>query len=283
MLYTNVMPNDLNNFRKNIYTNSGVKPCPGYGEDGVLIEIFRQIGVSQKPLCVEFGELRVLGTTTRSFRIKYCAKALYFSGSMDFRSRYLNFLDICKITFSSKNVKFMKFLCNQPKKLFASTKNISEIVRKFSRSNEIDLFVIDIDSFDFEIVYELLTSRIRPRVLVVEYNPSIPKNKSLYWTAMNTKTNSINLRLYGASYEAWEKLMKTYGYSLVHVSGFCNLHYIRGDIEHNFVKPNIKKEKTDTNEKVLLFVEKNCLPGFRPSWLNYPALTPVEIALLSIF
>ena len=31
---------DLNLFRKNIYTNSGVKPCPGYGEDGVLNKIF---------------------------------------------------------------------------------------------------------------------------------------------------------------------------------------------------------------------------------------------------
>lgn len=283
MLYTNVMPNDLNNFRKNIYTNSGVKPCPGYGEDGVLIEIFKQIGVSQKPICVEFGELRVLGTTTRSFRIKHRANALYFSGSMDFRSRYLNFLDICKITFSSKNVKFLKFLGNQPKKLFVCTKNISEIIRKFSKSNEIDLFVIDIDSFDFEIVHELLASRIRPRVLIVEYNPSIPKNESLYWTSSNKKTDSTNLRLYGASYEAWEKLMQKYGYSLVHISGFCNLHYIRGDLEHNFVKPNIEKEKTDTNEKVLLFAEKNCLPGFRPSWLNYPALTPTEIALLSIY
>ena len=135
----------------------------------------------------------------------------------------------------------------------------------------------------FEIVYELLTSKIRPRVLVVEYNPSIPKNRSLYWTSLNTKTDSINLRLYGASYEAWEKLMQTYGYSLVHVSGFCNLHYIRRDIEHNFVKPNIEKEITDTNEKVLSFAEKYCLPGFQPSWLNSPALTPAEIALLSSF
>jgi len=277
------MPNDLNNFRKNIYTNSGVKPCPGYGEDGVLTEIFRQIGVSQKPLCVEFGELRVLGTTTRAFRIKYLAKALYFSGSMDFRSRCLNFLDICKITFSSKNVKFMKFLWNQPKKLFASTNNIGEIVREFSRSNEIDLFVIDIDSFDFEIVYELLTLRIRPRVLVVEYNPSFPKNRSLYWTAMNTKTNSINLRLYGASYEAWEKLMKTYGYLLVHVSGFCNLHYIRGDIKHDFIKPIIEDEITDTNEKVILFAEKNCLPGFRPSWLSQPYLTESDMTSLNSY
>jgi len=274
------MPIDLNNFRKNIYTNSGVKPCPGYGEDGVLIEIFNQIGVSQKPLCVEFGELRVLGTTTRSFRIKYCAKALYFSGSMDFRSRCLNFLDICKIIFSAKKIKFVKFFGNQPKKLFASTKNISRIVEKFSKTKEIDLFVVDIDSFDFEIVIELLSAGIQPRVLVVEYNPSIPKNKSVYWPQVNTKLESTNLRIYGASYGAWENLMQKYSYSLVHVSGFCNLHYIRGNIKHEFIHPDIEMEITDTNEKVMSFARKFCLPGFQPSWLKSPPLSFLELNTL---
>ena len=47
---------DLNLFRKNIYTNSGVKPCPGYGEDGVLSKIFEVIGVSADPACIEFGK-----------------------------------------------------------------------------------------------------------------------------------------------------------------------------------------------------------------------------------
>ena len=52
---------ELNLYRENIYTNSGVRPCPGYGEDGVLKKIFEVIGVSNFPKCVEFGELRVLG------------------------------------------------------------------------------------------------------------------------------------------------------------------------------------------------------------------------------
>ena len=68
---------DLNLFRKNIYTNSGVKPCPGYGEDGVLNKIFEVIGISANPACIEFGELRVLGSTTRSYRIQNYATATY--------------------------------------------------------------------------------------------------------------------------------------------------------------------------------------------------------------
>ena len=35
---------DLNLYRKNLYTNSGVRPCPGYGEDGVILKIFEVIG-----------------------------------------------------------------------------------------------------------------------------------------------------------------------------------------------------------------------------------------------
>ena len=60
---------DLSNYRENIYQNYGYRECPYYGEDGVILKIFEEIGVSDNPCCVEFGELRVLGTTTRSYRI----------------------------------------------------------------------------------------------------------------------------------------------------------------------------------------------------------------------
>jgi hypothetical protein len=274
---------DLNKFRKNIYTNSGVKPCPGYGEDGVILEIFNNIGVSETPICVEFGELRVQGTTTRAFRIKYLSKALYFSGSLDLKSWYLNILDIIKVSVNYKSWKYLKFLLNMPRKLFASTAEISKIVNKFTKGQQIDLFVVDIDSFDFEIVIELLKSKIRPKVLIVEYNPSLPVHESIYWQENLVRDSTTNKRLYGASYGAWEKLMIEYGYSLIHVSGFCNLHYLRNDIDNTFIRPNILAEVTDTDEKVLKFSKEYCLPGFRPSWLDSPHLTRREIDLLATY
>ena len=274
---------DLNKFRRNIYTNSGVKPCPGYGEDGVILEIFKHIGVSQNPICIEFGELRVLGTTTRAFRIKYLAKALYFSGSLDLKSWCLNIVDVFKISVNNWSWQYLKFLLNTPQKLFASTDKISKIVKKFTKGQQIDLFVVDIDSFDFEIVTELLKSKIRPKVLIVEYNPSLPVDESVYWEERLNRDSNTNNRLYGASYGAWEKLMNEYGYALIHVSGFCNLHYLRTDIGNAFIKPDISKEITDTDEKVLKFSKKYCLPGFRPSWLDSPHLTRQEIDLLARF
>jgi hypothetical protein len=271
---------DLNLYRKNIYTNSGIRPCPGYGEDGVLEEIFNKIQVSRNPLCVEFGELRSLGTTSRSFKIKYFARSLYFSGSLDLKSKVLNICDVLKLVYTQKNIKYIKFLFNLPTKQFAIPSNICKIINKFTKK-EIDLFVCDIDSFDFEIVKEMLHGNIRPRVLIVEYNPSLPADSEIYWPETKVRNVNTNKRLYGASYLAWEGLLSKNGYSLVHISGFCNLHYIRTDIDHNFTKPNIAIEITDTKEKCLDFAAKYCLPGFKPSWLDSPNLDSDEISQLT--
>ena len=40
---------DLNLYRKSIYTTSGFRPCPGYGQDGVLKKIFEVFGLSTYP------------------------------------------------------------------------------------------------------------------------------------------------------------------------------------------------------------------------------------------
>ena len=77
---------NLNEFRKNIYQNEGLKECPHYGEDGVILKIFESIRPSRNPLIIEFGETRSLGTTTRAFRIKYASKAIYFTGDLSFKS-----------------------------------------------------------------------------------------------------------------------------------------------------------------------------------------------------
>jgi hypothetical protein len=107
---------DLNLFRNNIYTNAGIKPCPGYGEDGVLKK-FEVIGVSATPVCIEFGELRVLGSTTRSYRIENYADATYFSNSMDFRSRILNVLDVLKLSAEKASFRYWRFFNPCPRRL----------------------------------------------------------------------------------------------------------------------------------------------------------------------
>ncbi len=272
---------NLNKYRENIFTKAGARPCPGYGEDGVFQKIFSTIGTSKNPRCVEFGELRVLGTTSRAFRLNYIAKAYYFSGSLDFKSKILNIMDVVKVISKTLNFKYFKFFFDLPKKIFVTPDNLLKVIPKDFMNSEIDLFVVDIDSFDFEIVSLILGSGIRPRVFVVEYNPSLPIRGKFAWKYQMSTSVKTNLRMYGASYECWSELFADVNYKLVHISGFCNLIYIRGDLENDFSVPDIISEVTDTNEKVLEFANLHCLRGFKPSWISAPYLTLEEIEELS--
>jgi hypothetical protein len=272
---------DLNHFRENKFQNDGLHPCPCYGEDGVFLKIFEEIGVSSKPQIVEFGELRSLGTTTRAFRITQQARALYFSGTMDIRSIYLNVLDILKISWKRRSLGFLKFLFSMPFKDFAYPETIGAKIKSFAKnSGEIDIICVDIDSFDYEVVANIFYQQIKPRVMVVEYNPSLPPTRALYWPYGMEREDGMNPRLYGASYKVWENLMLLQGYTLVHISGFCNLIYIRNDITHPFISPKIKDEITDTAKKVDTFCKKYCLPGFEPSWNSSKNLTSADLKLL---
>ena len=273
---------DLNNFRENKFQYAGLRPCPCYGEDGVFLKIFDEIGVSKNPECVEFGELRSLGTTTRSFRISQNARALYFSGTMDVRSIWLNVIDVLKISWDFKSLRFLKFFRSMPSKGFATPETIGKKIRDFATNHkEIDLFVIDIDSFDYEIMQSVFNDGTYPRVVAVEYNPSLPHDIPLFWPYQLQREPNMNPRLYGASFKAWDLLMAKQRYSLVHISGFCNLIYIRGDIYHPFTRPSIEVEITDTLGKITTFCENYCLPNFRPSWCYSEDLQETDLQLLS--
>jgi len=58
------------------------------------------------------------------------------------------------------------------------------------------------------------------------------------------------------------------------------LFYIRKDFSDQFVSPRIEDEITDTNEKILDFIQKYCQTGFLPSWFNYPYPSEEEISKL---
>ncbi len=269
---------NLNDYRSNYYMNYGINECPFYGEDGVILKIFEKIKPSKKPTCIEFGESRVLGTTTRSFRIKYISKALYFTGDYNFKSFYLNILDVFKVIIKTKNFKYLKFLFNMPFKFFVDINNIIKIFEKNKIDKNLDVLTIDIDSYDYYLVNKLLINNYLPKLMIVEYNPSLGLNKSLTFP-LNNKNKITNKRQYGASFKAYHELLNKEGYKLVFVSGFCNLFYVRNEFSNMFIEPNINEEITDTNKKVLEYIEKFCQDGFIPSWLNDPQLNKKELKI----
>ena len=273
---------DLNDYRKNIYHNYGVKECPHYSEDGVIEKIFTEIGLEEKPFIVEFGETRSLGTTTRAFRIGYSSRAMYFVGSIDFYSKILNILDVLKATLLTRNIKCLKFLMNMPFMFFVKPENIVDLFDKILAKeginhNNIDILTIDIDSYDYYIVKELLEHEYKPRLFIVEYNPNLPIDQALSYPNVEALSQSNNRKVYGASYLAMNNLMEKFGYELVHISGFCNLFYIRNENSGLFTKPDINKERPVSKKEVIKFVDLYCQKDFRPSWFDEPDLNEKEL------
>ena len=275
---------DLNDYRKNIYHNYGLKECPHYSEDGVIEKIFTEIGLEEKPFIVEFGETRSLGTTTRAFRIGYSSRAMYFVGSIDFYSKILNILDVLKATLLTRNIKCLKFLMNMPFMFFVKPENIVDLFDKILAKeginhNNIDILTIDIDSYDYYCAKELLEHEYKPRIFIVEYNPNLSIDQALSYPNVEALSQSNNRKVYGASYLAMDNLIEKFGYELVHISGFCNLFYIRNENSGLFTKPDINKERPVSKKEVIEFVDLYCQKGFRPSWLDEPGLIEEELKL----
>lgn len=267
---------NLNDYRENVYQNEGFYECPHYSEDGVILKIFKEIGINDNPLVIEFGEHRSLGTTTRAFRIKYKSRAIYFTGDLGIKSFILNVVDIFKISFK-KSLIYLKFLFNLPFRYYVTPKNIIELFKR-KKVKEIDILTIDIDSYDYYIAKRLLEENYKPRLLILEYNPSLGYEQSITFPLEHDpKLKPDNKRVYGCSFKAIESLTKDYNYSLVHISGFCNLFYVQNRHAHIFKRPNLKEDAIKNNKDVIFFIDKFCQKGFIPSWLDSPELSKEDL------
>jgi hypothetical protein len=263
---------DLSNYQKNLYQNRSYDHAHGFGEDGVILKIFETIGISGFPFCVEFGEDDILGTTTRSYRIKFNSRSLYFNKEISLKKKIKNIFSVIKLCYMEKTLKYLNFFINFPVIIFASEINIVNILKK---KPLIDLLSIDIDSNDFFLVKKILKANISPKVFIVEYNPNFPNNKYYAVSAkISEKTNFQykNSKIYGANLNAYKKLFKLYNYKLVYITGYLNLIFIDNSITNNFKVPKIKKFNSIT--KIKNFNKKfSYIKSYLPSWANEPNLT----------
>lgn len=267
---------NLKEFQKNIYQNAGLNECPHYGEDGVILKIFEIIKPSKKPLIVEFGETRSLGTTTRSFRIKYKSKAIYFTGDLSLKSTLLNILDVLKITFRNFNFQYLKFLINLPFKYFVTPNNIIELFEN-NKVENIDILTIDIDSYDYFIAKKILENSYMPKLLILEYNYSLGYKNSITYPFPVPETMSKNKRAFGASYNALFNLASRFNYKLIHISGFCNLFFIRNEYKDYFLSPDLNTDLIKNNDDITNFLKNHCQTGFIPSWFNEQELKDSDL------
>ena len=181
------------------------------GEDGIIREIFRRIGTTDR-IFLEIG----VGDGTENntaFLVSQGWKGFWIDGSDRF---------VAKATSAGLDRQIGLLSA------FVSRENINSQLQQLNVPKEFDLFSLDVD-FNTYYIWEAMTA-YRPRVVVVEYNAGLPSD--LEWKVRYNSSamwdGSLN---FGASLKALELLGRNLGYNLVG----CDFHgnnafFVRNDL-----------------------------------------------------
>jgi hypothetical protein len=106
--------------------------------------------------------------------------------------------------------------------------NINNLIKRHNLAGDVDLFSLDIDSFDYWVL-EAMTA-CRPRVMIIEYNGNFGAERSVS-IARGTDMSKAVKGFHGASLVALTKLATMKGYKLLccDESG-TNAFYMRADL-----------------------------------------------------
>jgi hypothetical protein len=180
-----------------------------HGEDGIIEKIFETIGEGSK-WCVELGALN----GTHDSNVWHLVKERGWNGVLIEADR----------TYYEKLVSEYRDTPNaHPVNAFVSFEGENSLDALFARTpmpKEFDLLSLDIDGNDYHL-WDSLTV-YRPRVLVIEFNPSIPDGISF--------VQPRDMAVYqGSSLAATVALSKEKGYELVCVNA-GNAFFVQKDL-----------------------------------------------------
>ncbi len=189
---------DLIKFKKDVTSQ--------WGEDGIIEEIFNRIGTDSK-ICVEFGawDGKYLSNTWNLWHEKDWSAILIESN----KDRVENLKE------DTKNFNKVTTYCAFVKA--EGENSLDNILGKLNIDKKIDLISIDIDSDEYYILQSL--KKYLPRVLIVEYNPTIPPEFDIVQEPGE---------YFGSSAKAITRLAKEKGYTLVAVTG-TNCFYVANE------------------------------------------------------
>ncbi len=184
-------PKNLNRYERQIFSQGG--------EDGIIEEIFKRIGTTNKYF-VELGIGNGLENNTAYLLLNH------WSGLwLDRSSKKINLI-LQKFQSLIEHNKLMV------KQAFVTAENIETLLQELNAPKEFDLLSIDIDGNDCW-VWQVI-NKFSPRVVVIEYNASL--GPQLEWAMEYNSQNAWDHSLYfGASLKAIEKLGQSKGYKLV--------------------------------------------------------------------
>jgi hypothetical protein len=120
---------------------------------------------------------------------------------------------------------------NEVKKEFITAENICNLFEKYNVPHQFDLLSIDIDGNDFWVLKELL-KKYSPRLIIAEFNGTIPANESRVMK-YNPEHSWGKNDYYGFSFKAGKKLAEECGYRVIFQNGNLNMYLLRSDLLHN--------------------------------------------------
>ncbi len=206
----------------------GFKVYSQSDEDGIIQEIFRRIGVTNR-LFVEFGV--ETGIECNSVKLLIDGwRGLWLDGQQpcidQIRTQFNSFIENRNLTASQA---------------FITAENINSLIADGGVTGEIDFLSIDIDRNDYWVWSAI--NVIQPRVVVIEYNATLRPPLSLVVPYDPNRTWDGS-SYFGASLEALVRLGCSKGYRLVgcNISG-TNAFFVRHDLAGNlFLDPPTAEE-----------------------------------------
>jgi hypothetical protein len=187
--------------------------CSQNGEDGVIQEIFRRIGTTNRVFAeVGVGDGQQNNT---AFLLSQGWTGFWIDGSSSFQAALAKRDDL-------------QGDCLRSLVAYVSQENIASLFGQLGVPQEFDLLSLDIDQNTYFAWAGL--RRFRPRVLVIEYNSAIPPGVDwkVRYGADRVWDGSQN---FGASLKALELLGRELGYSLVGCEWLgANAFFVRDDL-----------------------------------------------------
>lgn len=231
-------PRNLRHFERQVYSQNG--------EDGILEEIFRRIGSTDRYL-VEFGAGDGAQNCTRHLVERLGWRGLWMEGSAtDVQKAQAQFAHL-PLTIHER---------------FLTAANVVSCFQAGNVPTKFDLLVVDIDSIDYWLVQKI-TRRYQPRVIAVEYNAFFEPGQ--YWVMPNIAGHIWDrTRYYGASLDAMCELLNRRGYALVG----CDSAGVNSFFVH---KSLIGNHFAQVNDRAALYAA----PKFISEWFGQPPVAPL--------
>ena len=231
---------DINSHEKKIYSQNG--------EDGILEFIFSKIGTTNK-FSVEFG----VGNGFECNTVYLLEKKGWTGLMMDYGAdQDIQWKGVLKKAWSNKNIGFsenIKKYVNFSKKIIKrkersihytldikneriTAENIENLFQKYQVPENFDLLSIDIDYNDFWVWKAI--SKFHPRVLVIEFNSSVPPTESKV-VPYDPDAQWDGTNYFGASLLALKNLSLEKNYTLLGCdSNGVNAFFCKSDLVKNF-------------------------------------------------